>query len=217
MRQSYREISNHMRPVSYLSEINNEIAATIVYLCQNLPLQANAITFFSFLLVLAAIPFLFFDHRIIFIVLLILSYTFDNVDGIWARFKKQTSEFGGFFDPFLDKAKDYLIDLSFILYYLNSLSNYSTDFKLALTAISLYFIFKGLFYAARDHNLSKTATAEKRKIKLLRYGGAEKFIIIYPLLSFSFPFFIIYILGYFSLYFVGIFTNLYKTALSINK
>lgn len=212
MKQSYQQIKEYMRPVSSLSLIDNKIAAYLAYLMQGLPLTANAITFFSFLLALAAIPFLFLNLKLLFIIFMFLSYTFDNVDGIWARLKKQTSEFGGFFDPFLDKAKDSFIDLAFIFLYLNNISIYINDIKLVLLVAAIYFILKGLFYMVRDYSFEKQgySTLENRKIGLIRYGGAEKYIIVYSLLAFSFPFFVVYIMGYFFLYLFGILTNIYK-------
>ncbi|MEW6171242.1 MAG: CDP-alcohol phosphatidyltransferase family protein [Candidatus Omnitrophota bacterium] len=179
---------------------------------QKLPLTANIITFFSFLLALAAIPFLFINLKPIFILLMIFSYTFDNIDGIWARMKNQTSEFGTFFDPFLDKAKDFVADLAFIIFYLSSISAYAQDSKIILLAVSTYFMLKGLFYMARDCSFKKQgfSTLENRKVELLRYGGAEKFMIVYPLLAYSFPLFAVYIIGYFFLYLSGILLNIYK-------
>lgn len=212
MRQSYEQIKQHMRPVSTLSLIDNKIAAYISYLMQRLPLTATMFNFVSLFFALAAIPLLFSNLKIIFILCMFLSYTFDNVDGIWARLKEQTSEFGSFFDPFLDKAKDSFIDLALIVFYLPKINSLITNQASLLAAASLYFILKGLFYMIRDYSFKKQgfSTLENRKIGLLRYGGAEKFIIVYPLLAFSFELFAIYIIGYFSIYLSGILINIIK-------
>lgn len=219
MKQSYDEIMVYTKSTSLLYYIDSKIAAFLVYKFQNLPLTANMITSFSFFLVLLAIPFLFINLKLIFVLFLILSYTLDNVDGIWARLKNQTSKFGHFFDGFLDKAKDYLIDLSFIIFYFNDINNYIADSKLILIIISLYFICKGLFYMMRDRNIAISIpnNLKKRKIKLLQYGGAEKFIIIYTLLSFNFGFFAVYIIGFLFLYFTSIIRGLHKMFYSLKK
>jgi len=212
MRQSYQQIKEHMRPVSSLSLVDNKIAAYLTYLMQGLPLTATMFNIVSLLFSLFAIPLLFIDLKIVFILFMFLSYTFDNVDGIWARLKRKTSDFGGFFDPFLDKVKDSLIDLAFIFLYLNNISAYIADSRLILLAVAIYFIIKGLFYMARDQAFNKQgySTLENRKIGLLRYGGAEKYIIVYSLLAFSFPLFAVYIIGYAILYFTGIFIYVNK-------
>jgi len=217
---NYKEIEEKTRSSSWLCYINNKFAVFLVYKFQSLPLTANIITLFSFLFVLvASFSLLIFDSKILFILFLITAYTFDNVDGIWARLKNQTSEFGRFFDLFLDKAKDYLVDLSFIIFYFNNISSYIADQKLILIAILLYFICKGLFYIVRDSSLFKPIpiNSEKGKIGLLCYGGAEKFMIVYTLSSFSFSFFAVYIIGYLFLYSTGIFTGLHKMLLSLKR
>lgn len=211
MKQSYKEILVYINPSSYLSLADNKFAALLVYLLQGLPLTANKITFFSFFLVLIAAPLLFINFKILFILFLFFSYTCDNIDGIWARLKKQTSEFGKFFDPFMDKVKDFVIDLSFFIFYYSNLTEHITSSKVLLLLISFYFICKGLFYITRDYEpLKNSIITEKRTIGLLRYGEAEKILIVCPARVFSFTFFIFYTTGYCLVYFIGIFTNLYK-------
>jgi len=211
MKQSYKEILGYMAPSSYLSLADNKFAAFLVYLLQDLPLTANKITFFSFFLVLIAMPILFINFKILFILFLFFSYTCDNMDGIWARLKKQTSEFGKFLDPFMDKVKDFIIDLSFFIFYYNNLTEHISSSKLILLFISFYFICKGLFYITRDcESLENPIIPEKRTIGLLRYGEAEKFFIIFPARVFSFAFFVFYAIGYCFIYLIGIFVNLYK-------
>ena len=129
---SYKEIEKYCSSASTLCYINNKLAAFLIYKFQNLPLTANTISIFSFLLALLAILFLFLNLKLIFILLLVLSYTFDNIDGTWARLKKQTSVFGGFFDTFLDEAKVYLIDLTLIVFYFDNIKKYIPKFKLIL-------------------------------------------------------------------------------------
>jgi len=214
-RNTYQEVEKMSSSSTALCYLNNKIAAFIVYELQNLPLTANLITSFSFFLVLLGILFLFLDFKLLFIIFLILSYTFDNVDGIWARLKKQTSEFGKFLDLFLDKVKDFLIDLTFIIYYYYAVQEYVTNPRILIISVSLYLICKALFYMARDFN--PRPNTKKDKIKILAYGGAEKFIIVYTLLTFSFGFFLVYIIGYFFLYFINIFIRLHKTSLDLVK
>jgi phosphatidylglycerophosphate synthase len=219
MKQSYNDVLVHARPSSFLSYLDNKLAAFLVYIFQGMPMTANFITLLSFIFVLIAIYFLLiFDARILFICFLLISYTLDNVDGIWARLKNQTSNFGKFFDPFLDKIKDYLIDLSFVIFYFDYIFDRVGDFRLMLIIISLYFILKGLYYMVRDVNLSKIEkiiiSSEKIKSELFRYGGAEKFIITYPLLFIHFYVFVTYIIGHLLIYFIGVFINLYKILLN---
>jgi phosphatidylglycerophosphate synthase len=215
-------IEKKKRPVepSYITHILKKIAIYLVYLFQNLPITANQVTIFTFVLVFLAILFLLIlNSKIVFILLLIASYIFDSVDGLWSRVKNQTSTFGDFFDRYIDFIKDYLIDLCFIIYYLDNLSEIISDSKLLLTIISLYFIFKGLFYLIRDfkNQIQPRVFTSCTGMKLFHYGGAEKFTLVYPLVIFSYTLFLIYITGYFFLYFFNILVYLKKIYLILNN
>ncbi len=207
MKQSYKEILPHIRPASFLSYADNKFAAFLVYIFQGLPLTANIITLISFLFVLIASLFLLvFDNRIVFILFLIVAYTFDNADGIWARLKNQTSEFGGFFDGFMDSVKYFAIDLTLIIFYFDKIRGYIRDPKVLVLFFSLYFIFRGLFYLSY---FQKNISTENKRLKIFAPANpAERYIIVFPLVLLRAEFFILYIIGFFLMYIVSIFNFL---------
>ena len=216
MRQSYKEILPHMRPASFLSYANNRLAAYLVYIFQGLPLTANMITLISFLFVLIASLFLLvFDNRILFILFLIVAYTFDNVDGIWARLKNQTSEFGEFFDGFMDSVKYFAIDLTLIIFYFDKIQEHIRDPKVLVSFFSLYFILRGLFYLSY---FRKKPSTEKKGLKIFALANpAERYFVIFPLVLLKKEFFILYIVGFFLLYIVSIFSFLIQRLYSKPK
>ena len=79
-------------------------------------LTPNQITFFSFLLVLISIIFLFTGHLITAGILYFLSYVFDNVDGEIARLKNKQSNSGFLFDSTLDRVKEGIIFFALMIY-----------------------------------------------------------------------------------------------------
>lgn len=207
-KHSYDEILTHTRPASIISYIDNKVAAYIVYIFQDISITANLLTFISFLIVLIGIIFLFFNLKILAILFLILAYTFDNVDGIWARFKKQNSEFGKFFDGFMDSVKYFLIDLALIIYYFDLFQKYFSDFKLLLIIISLYFIIRALFYSSY---FNVGVSNSSNKTKLFVYANpAERYFVVFPLIILSGELFILYFLAFFVIYFLNIFRFLQK-------
>lgn len=208
MKQYYKEILNYIRPTSFLSNLDNKIAAFIVYKLQYLPLTANQITIFSLFLVLIGILFLFLNFKILFIIFLILAYTFDNVDGIWARLKNQTSEFGKFFDGFMDSVKYFIIDIVLIIFYFDEIQQYVDNPKILVMFFSLYFIFRGLYYLSF---FAPKLISNKRKNKFFLFANpAERYIIIFPLIILRVEFFIFYLIGFFALL-------IFNVSVSINR
>lgn len=207
---NYNEVLSNSRPGSYLSYLDNKLASFLVYLMQSLPLNANFLTIVSFIFALLAIVvLLLLKQNLLFIVLLVVAYTFDNIDGIWARLKKQSSKFGAFLDPYLDKVKEYLVDLSFIVFYFQSIIDF-IEIELVFIFFILYFIFKSLVYISRDFNAINEKT--KNPLKVLTYGPIEKILFVYSLVVFSFDFFCFYFVGHFILYFFYIFIALRSIA-----
>jgi phosphatidylglycerophosphate synthase len=179
-----------------------------------LSVTPNFITIFSLFSVFAAIPFLFQGNKILFFILMFISYTLDNIDGTWARIKNQTSDFGKFLDRFLDEIKDFILDLSFFIFYFERINQLIEEKKLLLSIIVLYFIFKCLFYIVRDYRdnsvFSFLNNKRSTKISFLSYGCAEKYLIVFPLMSIFPLIFILYTLIYLPLYFINILIFVFK-------
>lgn len=177
---SYKEIEEKVRNSSWLCYINNKIAAFLVYKFQNLPLTANVITNFSFFLFLLAIPILFLDLKILFILFLILSYTFDNVDGIWARLKNQTSAFGAWLDSTSDRIKEIIILIAFVFIFkglLNVIMIMSIFFYLVYLILVIHSKVYLNLESPKDKNISK-------KFKIIAFGPAEFYLLISAIVIF---------------------------------
>jgi phosphatidylglycerophosphate synthase len=130
-------------------------------------------------LVLTAVVFLFFNLKFLFILFTILAYTFDNVDGIWARLKKQTSKFGGFFDGFMDSIKYFTIDIGLIILYFDKIQNYVGNQLIIVLFFSLFFALRE-FYALSFFQVDEPN--KKEKMKLFDFtSGATRYFIIFPL------------------------------------
>ncbi|BFT94817.1 hypothetical protein MNSC_08250 [Minisyncoccus archaeophilus] len=216
MKKTLTEIMFQAKYANILQYYNVKIASWVVFKLQNYSLTANHFTLFSFFLSLLAIFFLLFlSSPILFILFLLLSFIFDNVDGIWARVKNQGSVFGAFLDPYIDKTKEYLVDFSFILFYYNELIAI-IDFKSLFYIVIFYFIIKGLFYIIRDTDLFNDIYKVVRQAQYhkkgfsLTSGPLEKIIFVYPFILYSVLFLIIYFIGYLFLYILNIILILMK-------
>ncbi len=201
MKLTYKEILTHIRPTSFLSYLDNKVAAYFVYGLQNLPVSANLISSFSFFLVLlAALSLLVFKMKILFILFLMIAYTFDNVDGIWARVKNQTSEFGKFYDGFLDSAKLFVVDITFILFYFQKIHYYINDTKILVLFVSTYFILWNLYSLSYiESNLSSKTSGKAFNLTSFT-NGAARFIIIFPLVIYFEKLMIFYFLASFGMF-----------------
>ena len=141
----------------------------------------NAISFFSLILAVAASCFFAFSSYpiiIIGVILLHLVYTFDMLDGQYARYKGLSSKFGQWFDPFIDiiKAAFIYLALSYGAYAING--NYMT-FVWGIVALTNSFL---SFYILNTRRLIVDEATFEVKIKKNIYVGYE--ISLYWALSF---------------------------------
>lgn len=141
----------------------------------------NAISFFSLILAIAAsCCFAFFNYPLIIIgvILLHLVYTFDMLDGQYARFKGLSSKFGQWFDPFIDTIKiSFLyLALSYGAYRVNK--DY-TSFLWGIVALTNSFL---SFYILNTRRLIVSEATFEVKVKNDIYVGYE--ISLYWALSF---------------------------------
>ncbi|MFH1046884.1 MAG: CDP-alcohol phosphatidyltransferase family protein [Patescibacteria group bacterium] len=192
---TYRQIDLSQKHRSWTSFIFKRLSVLLVFLLQGLPLTPNIITVISFALVISGVVALaVFNQPLAAIPLLWLSFNFDQVDGIWARIKGQQSAFGVFFDPYTDEIKDHLVDLGFILFYFSRLQLLLTNLRLLVFLMALLLIMKASYYAIRNSEPRHTDyTIDLSRLRFFTYGGAEKFMFVYPLLALSFYFFVFYI------------------------
>jgi len=189
---SYKKIEEKADSSTWLCYYDNKVASYIVYYTQSLPLTANQISVMSFIVaIVAAIGIVVFNSALIFIIGAALAYTLDNVDGIWARAKKQTSSFGAFLDHYLDYVKDYLFEIAIMIYYMKNLNLYVPIYLFFVC----YFSIKGLYYLCvyKEKQLKKGVG----RLKVIVFGPAEKYLIVFPL--------IIYVKFLIGLYFLAVF------------
>lgn len=206
-RLKYSEIEKSTRSPSWTCYLNNKVATLLVDLVQDLPIHANQITTASFIFVILAITLLLiFNNAALFILSLFVSFTLDNMDGIWARIKGQASSFGKFYDHYLDMIKDCLIDTSLIIYFNRLVVMLVSKQELFLILSFIYIISKTMYWVIRDYTTKKLRN--NKDMTAFTLGGAEKYIILYPLCSLFYPFFLVFISSYFLLYVTNITTLL---------
>lgn len=167
-------------PGSRLSYLDNIIASYIVYYCQAINIKPNLITSTSLIVgLIAGVALFYFKSPFLFSFFIILAYTLDNVDGIWARTKNQVSTFGAYIDKYFDYVKEYFFDIVLLLYSISQAK--SVGLILPLYFYLFYFSIKGLYYLSVDQE--KKAKISK-ELKFITFGPAEKYIIVFPILAF---------------------------------
>lgn len=198
----YHYLTTKMISSSYLSVFINKIAAYIVYLTQGLPLTPNFISLMSLIIViLAVVGLAVFKSPLIFIMGIFLSFIFDDMDGIWARAKNQTSPFGAFLDGYFDYVKDYLFEIGIVIYFVHIYGFYFLPFFFYIC----YFSIKGLYYLILDQQ--EQAKKRQKKWTITKIGPAEKYIIVMPVIVFLNYLIGLYFLATFTVYLLGIFVN----------
>lgn len=191
----YQEITTKMVSSSYLSLFINKIAAYIVYLAQDLPLTPNLISLISLIsAILAVIGLAVLKSPFIFIIGISLSFIFDDMDGIWARAKNQTSFFGAFIDEYFDYVKEFLFEIGIVIYFVHIYGFYFLPFSFYVC----YFSIKGLYYLILDQQVQIKKRQEKWTI--VKIGPAEKYLIVMPIIVYFNYLIPIYFLGIFILY-----------------
>ena len=176
---SYREILKNTHSSTYLCYLDNKVAAYFVYLFQDKKISPNTITTFSFLIAMFSCAVLIFtDQKLLFAFLLFVSYTLDNVDGIWARFKNLTSEFGGFLDGVSDRAKENIIFITLSLKYFLLTSNY----EIFIVLITLLFFYSMIYTIDLAHvlffKIEKIVPQDSKIRKYFKYSAAEIYLFI---------------------------------------
>jgi phosphatidylglycerophosphate synthase len=190
---SYKKILEKADSPTWLCYYDNKVASYIVYCAQRFPLTANQISVMSLIVAIAgSIGIVVFNSALIFIIGVALAYTLDNVDGIWARVKKQTSFFGEFLDQYLDHVKEYLFEIAIMIYYIKNLNPYAPIYLFFIC----YFSIKGLYYLSVGVN-KKQLKKKVGKLKVIVFGSTEKYLIVFPL--------IIYVKFLIGLYFLMVF------------
>ena len=91
---------------------------TISILLIKIGITANILTILGFILIIIASFFIISNNLVIGGIFLLISSTFDMLDGSIARASKTTSLFGAFLDSTLDRISEFLIFSSILIYYL---------------------------------------------------------------------------------------------------
>ena len=133
----------------------------------------NQITFFSLVLTVVASYFFAFTqypYSLIGVLFLHIGYTFDMLDGQYARYKGMSSKFGQWFDPFLDviKAAFIFISLSYGAY--ASESNNPAALIWGLIALTHCFL---AYYIMNTRNQIMKGYSFEIKLKNSIYVGYE--------------------------------------------
>lgn len=209
---SATDIMSYANPFSFLDYVNYKFGSILICYIQKLNITANQITLTSLTVFIFGLYGLVKGNPWLFSLCTIISFTLDNMDGMWARLKKQQSDFGGFLDEFCDTIKEYAVDGAMFLFYYLHILYYVKDIKLFLTLIFAYFMLKSVFYIYSD---KKSVRAWfNNKIRIITYSPAERHMIILPLVVFSFKLFAVYYLFVLVAYGIAV-LNIIKTKYSV--
>lgn len=208
------ESDRYTQPYSLISFLDNKIALTIFFFLKNFRfLSPNLITGVSFFLFLISVPLLFLKLDYLFVVFIFLAYTFDNVDGIWARFHNQTSLFGAWFDSTLDRIKDIIILIAFVFMFKGLLN------VIVIMSIFFYLVYLILVLHSKVYlNLEspKDNNFYKKKFRIISFGPAEFYLLISVIVIFPDKFKIIPLI-ILSIYFLLMMTiALFRSIKNIN-
>jgi len=133
------------------------------------------------------IVFLFTGYPIGFAILLPLSYTLDNADGIWARTLGLASSKGKFFDMYTDYLKDFLVEIFLFIHYYPNLFKTIGNAEAVAIGFGTYLVVKSLFLLMYRESMETVRTFQTQKIRMITYTPAEKYIVVWPLAAFFFP------------------------------
>lgn len=202
---NYQALLEKAAPFSYLDYLNTRVSAFLVYALQTLPLTPNIITVTSLLTTCIASITLLTGHKVSFALLVFFSYTLDNADGIWARTIGPKSKIGKFLDQYLDYIKDYIIDITFFIFYWNKSFNLFQSTYLPIILFLTFLSIKGLYYLIATFQIEDIRNFHTQKLRIFIYTPAEKYMVTWPLIPFFFPIFIIhYMLTFLGYLFVGV-------------
>jgi phosphatidylglycerophosphate synthase len=175
----YRKYPLSKTSTWYHREIIGRLTKPVVFLALNMGLSANMTTFASFIFVLLAMVLIVIYPWSIWVglanfVLLQLAFILDCADGMVARIKHQTSDFGKFFDIFVDLLSHLFVFIGFGIYYY--FINYSPNLGwlvLIIFSSTMYFVyyltseFRGLIFL--DIKGSMLAYGVNFKEKVLKF------------------------------------------------
>ena len=187
-------------PLSFLCHLSCRVASYGCYKTQRLPLTPNLITTISLVSVMLGIVFLFTGYPIGFALLLPLSYTLDNADGIWARTLGPSSSKGKFLDMYTDYLKDFLVEIFFFTHYYTNLFEAIGNAKIIAIGFGTYLTVKSLFLLMYRESMETVRTFQTQKIRVITYTPAEKYIVVWPLAAFFFPVYLVHLFIIFSAY-----------------
>ncbi len=151
--------------------INRPLASLIVRAVFKTRVTPNSLTYFNFLLGLLA-AYLFSRGETLYFVLggisIQLSSIVDSADGMLARARGMSSDYGAYLDIFLDRFTDFalILGMSIGLY---TLSNNKNLLILGLITAGLYLLQINLFYITNNYLQRKKTglTGEARALMLL--------------------------------------------------
>jgi phosphatidylglycerophosphate synthase len=175
MREFIKKSDCHIRPNSFISLIDNKIALVFIFFLRKIRfLSPNKLSLISFGFFLLAIGLLFGRQAYFCVFFLFVAYTFDNVDGIWARLFNQTSVLGAWLDCTLDRLKD-ITSLLIITWF------YPENIRWSVVCLFVYLLYLMILLNSKTYlALAKKAAvseAEKR-YRLIAFGPADFYILI---------------------------------------
>ena len=145
---TYREFNveydRHEKTAStlYHKYIPKKVAKLLAYPLYISGITPNSISSLSFLFLLLSIGSLYYFGGLlgvlIFFVLSLLSYSLDCVDGVLARITNQSSDFGGFYDLFLDRLGEIVL-YYFLFYYVVSTDVAVNYYLISACLVTMFF------------------------------------------------------------------------------
>ena len=146
--------------------LNRPLASVLVRAVYRTRVTPNQLTYLAFLIGLSGAYFFFRGRPTAFIVggiLAELSSVVDCADGMLARAKDITSEFGSYLDLYLDRVNEFFLLSGFMIGFFRY-SGRLNLLILGLVTMGLYFLETTLFYLAKNYlkDTNKGETAENR-------------------------------------------------------
>jgi phosphatidylglycerophosphate synthase len=159
--------------------IFRKISILISWMLASLNVNPNLITTVSFLLTIIGGILLFVDfgsYKIISIILIAFGFIFDMSDGEVARLTNKQSDFGGFYDPFLDRVIDMMLPL---LIGIGFFLNLNDKGELILILVILYAAIRSSLFYLEYVNL-KLGLSESinsiRRIAVSKFNSITQYI-----------------------------------------
>jgi hypothetical protein len=226
MRYSIRQLAGNSQAYDWLSWVYCWLGAFLLRVIRPLGCRPNAITLLGPIFALLAVLLLnLMGWPVAFIILAILAYTADEMDGMLARTTGATSLFGGWFDWKCGEAKDWILTAGMSVYWGRLLlsvwdknSNpFSFDFvsilPFFLLLVVVFFVGKAIFISVRwipKREDRPHAQTNYRLPPLCLVGDAFKITFVYGAAVFFFPVFAGWMILYAGMYWLSIPVQLVK-------